>query len=88
MESKPPLRQRPWYAIVWWVLLLISGPWTLFNAYIYYQIGINPGHNMEQGFAVIGWEAFLVISIPIYVVFIVLLFCFPRRRKVNSTSQP
>jgi hypothetical protein len=36
---------------------------------------------MEQGFAVIDWEAFLVVSIPIYCLFIILLFIFPRRRK-------
>ena len=44
---------------------------------------MNPGHNMEQGFAVIGWEAFLVVSIPIYVLFIVLLFNFPKHRKTG-----
>jgi hypothetical protein len=35
---------------------------------------------MEQGFAAISAEVFLVISIPIYVLFLILLFCYPQRR--------
>jgi hypothetical protein len=79
MEAKPPLRERSWYAVVWWVLLIVSGPWTLFNAYMGSQLVLHQAHNIDQGFAVIGWEAFLVVSIPIYCLFVALLFSFPKR---------
>lgn len=72
------MRTRPWYFGVWWLLLVVSGPWTLFNAYIGLQLAIHPAHTIDQGFAAIGWEVFLVISIPVYVLFVGLLFNFPK----------
>jgi len=58
MESNPPLRERSWYAVVWWVPCIISGLWTLFNAFLGILILLYPGHNEEQGFEIIAREIF------------------------------
>lgn len=60
-------------------MLIVSGLWTLFNAYIGSLFVFHPAHNEEQGFAAIGWEIFLVVSIPVYILFIALFFNSPKR---------
>lgn len=80
MEAKPPLRQRTWYSVVWWMLFIASGLWTLRCAYLGSQIVLHPAVTEEQGFGVLGCEVLLVISIPVYILFFVLLFAFPQRR--------
>jgi hypothetical protein len=80
METKPPLRQRPWYAVLWCVLILISGSWTLNNAYLGYQLVTLSPSSEVQGLAALGCEVDLVMSIPIYILFIALLFNFPTWR--------
>jgi hypothetical protein len=79
MEAKPPLRQRSWYSVVWWVLFIVSGLWTLRCAYLGSQLILHPPVTEEQGFGALGCEVLLGISIPVYCLFIVLLFIFPRR---------
>lgn len=81
METKPPLRQRPWYAVVWWVLFIISGSWTLYCVSIGAQLILHPPTTEQQGYGVLVGEAILVVSIPAYCLFFALLFTFPRRRK-------
>ena len=71
---------------MWGVLLVASGLWTLFNAYIAFQLLFHQPNTMDAGFAAIGWDFFLVISIPVYILFIALLFNFPK--KSGPPSQP
>jgi hypothetical protein len=78
---------RQSHAIWWWILCLISAPWTLSNAYLGYQILTVPASTEEQGLGVIGAEAFLVISIPIYLLFFVLLLCHPKRNRRDQYPQ-
>lgn len=79
MESKPPLRERSWYAPVWWVLLIVSGLWTAFCIFTAEQIMFNLPNNMGAGFAAVAWEIILAISIPVYILFIALFFNRPKR---------
>ena len=81
MDDLPPLRQQAWYIPLWIVLLLASGAWTTYCGYLGWQITMNPPAGDEQGFGGLQDEARLWFSIPIYLLFIVLLFSFPKRRK-------
>ncbi len=80
MKSKPLIRERQWFARIWWPLIVVRGLWTVFCAFVAEQLVFNQPNNMQAGFAAIGWEIILVISIPAYCLFIALLFNFPRRR--------
>ena len=81
METKPPIRQRVWYGFVWAILILISGAWTIHNAYWGYQLITHPPGSEEEGLGALCAEVLLVISIPVYILFMILLFVFPVRRK-------
>ena len=81
MNTKRPIRKRTWYAIVWCILLLISGAWTLQCAYWAYQLATFTPVTEQQGYGTLVGEALVIISIPVYILFIGLLFCFPIRHK-------
>jgi len=81
MNTKRPMREREWYAIAWCILVLASGLWTLQCAYWGYQLATLTPSTEEQGLATLVGEVSVVISIPVYILFIGLLFCFPIRSK-------
>ena len=79
-----PLRQRAWYAVVWCLLVLLSGAWTAKMAYLGYQLATRPPSTDVPGLAALNAQAPIIFSIPIYALFFGLLLCFPVRVKVKK----
>jgi hypothetical protein len=83
MEQRS-LREHPVYAWVWWVLFLTTGGWTAFCAYTGIYIELRPPPDEAAGWLAFGLCLMLGYSIPIYLIFIALCFCFPKRRKIKN----
>ena len=83
-NSLPALRERPWYVVVWGILFVISGSWTFLGIIIVFSLVFM---GTELGYAGLGRAAFLLFSIPIYCLFLGLLFAQPKAVKVKVKKE-
>jgi hypothetical protein len=86
-NSRPALREQLWYAVVWGALYVISGLWTVFCILIAFLLVFIQPPRMEAGLAPLAWEILLVLSIPIYCLFVGLLCFRPKAVKIKTKKE-